>query len=77
MSNSTMAPNCSLTVRQAAAYLGLSHWTLTAWRKQGRGPRYVRLGRRVAYRIRDLDVFLNACTVEVETTQPGQLAGTP
>jgi len=42
----------------AADYLGLSPITLADWRVQGRGPRYVKLGRRVKYDIADLDDYI-------------------
>ena len=45
--------------RAAAALLGLKPSTLEAWRCAGRdGPRFLRLGRRVVYRRRDLLEYL-------------------
>lgn len=38
-----------LTTREAAALLGVSTRTLEALRAEGRGPRYVRVGRAVRY----------------------------
>lgn len=46
-----------LVTEDAAAYLSLSRRTLEAWRLQGRGPTYVKLGRKVVYRPEDLDAF--------------------
>jgi hypothetical protein len=43
---------------QAAEYLGLSPGTLEVWRCHGRGPRYIKLGRRVVYTLDDLDMFI-------------------
>jgi excisionase family DNA binding protein len=34
---------------QAAKFLGLSSRTLQAWRSQGRGPAYVKVGRSIRY----------------------------
>lgn len=48
----------------AAKILGLSAGTLEVWRCHGRGPRYKKIGRRVFYDIKDLDMFANAFTVE-------------
>lgn len=48
---------------EAADYLGLSPRTLEKWRTQGRGPRYSRPGRRVVYRVADLDAYLEATAV--------------
>ena len=49
----------------AAEYLGLHARTLDNWRSQGRGPRYVRVGRRIVYRVHDLEAYLDDRTVEV------------
>ena len=37
--------------------------TLANWRSQGKGPAYVRLGKRVAYRGRDLNDWIEAQTI--------------
>lgn len=49
-----------VTESDAAAVLGLKVATLRAWRHQGRGPAYVRLGRAIRYLPADLDEFLRA-----------------
>jgi hypothetical protein len=49
-----------LTEMIAAIRLGLKVATLRAWRHQGRGPAYVRLGRAIRYLPDDLDDFLRA-----------------
>lgn len=49
-----------LTTPKAAEYLGLSRNTLNRWRWDGRGPRYLKLGSAVRYRISDLDAFIEA-----------------
>lgn len=46
--------------KHAAAYLGLSPHTLEAWRKNGGGPRFVKLRNAVRYRPEDLDAFIEA-----------------
>ena len=48
-----------LVPEAAAAYLQVHHRTLANWRVLGRGPRYVRVGRRPFYRRSDLDAWLN------------------
>ena len=45
---------------EAASRLGLKVATLRAWRHQGRGPAYVRLGRAVRYLASDIHDFLNS-----------------
>lgn len=48
---------------EAASYMGLSTKTLQAWRHQGRGPVYCRLGRACVYRQADLDRFMESRAV--------------
>ena len=49
-----------LTETEAATRLGLKVATLRAWRNQGRGPAYVRLGRAIRYLVTDIDEFLTS-----------------
>ena len=51
-----------LRVDAAATWLGLSPSTLNKWRVQGKGPRFVKMGRSVSYREADLDYWLDAQT---------------
>ncbi len=48
-----------LDCNPAADYLGLSPITLADWRVQGKGPKYIKLGRRVKYDVADLDTFIS------------------
>ncbi|WP_084087054.1 helix-turn-helix domain-containing protein [Aerolutibacter daejeonensis] len=58
------APRRNLSEQEAADYLGvLSVRTLQDWRRKRTGPAYLRLGRRVAYPVRDLDAFLMSARV--------------
>jgi hypothetical protein len=52
-----------LTEVQAADILNLSTRTLQAWRVQRAGPSFVRTGRAVRYRKRDLIAWIDANTV--------------
>jgi excisionase family DNA binding protein len=52
--------NQPLTETEAATRLGLKVATLRAWRHQGRGPAYVRLGRAVRYLSTDIDEYLHS-----------------
>ncbi len=45
---------------KAAAYLHIAQRTLQWWRVVGKGPRFVKIGRLVRYRIADLDAFIEA-----------------
>jgi hypothetical protein len=60
--------NACLNDVQAAAFLGLkSAQTLRNWKHLGKGPRYSKPGgRRVIYRIRDLEEFLEKNQVDPE-----------
>jgi len=52
----------------AAPYIGFSAAALRAWRRQGRGPAYIQVGRSIRYRLNDLDSWLAAH--EVRTREP-------
>lgn len=54
--------NTLLDVTDAAKYLNLSKSTLAKMRLSGKSPRYVKLGRKVAYRASDLDVWIEEQT---------------
>ncbi len=46
------------TTSEAAGYVRLSKATLELWRKQRKGPSYLKLGNRVFYRATDLNTWL-------------------
>lgn len=49
-----------LTPQEAAAILGISRGTLEVWRSTGRYDlRYIKVGRRVMYRARDVEAFID------------------
>ena len=56
-----------LATPEAAEYIGVHKSTLDTWRCRGEGPRFLKLGRSVRYRICDLDAYLESrlCGVEV------------
>ena len=54
----------------AAARVGVTAETLRNWRWRGDGPPYLKIGRRVRYRLVDLVEFLDRCT-RVSTSDPG------
>ena len=51
-----------VTTVEAARVLGLSESTLAKMRLNGNGPVYCKLGRRVVYRITDLEQWLQSRT---------------
>lgn len=53
-----------LDTEQAAAHLNMQPQTLRVWRTQGKGPRFVRIGRHVRYQMGQLDAFIEAQTVD-------------
>lgn len=66
VSDSTVKADVLFGEGDAAKYLGgenspVSVRTLQRWRMEGTGPVYVRLGRLVRYRQRDLDAWLASC----------------
>jgi len=65
-----------LVVREpiAAQLLGVSVAALRRWRRESRGPAFVRLERCVGYRMVDLEAFIAANTVTNSPTVP---SGTP
>ena len=64
---------CRLDVTQAAEYLGISASTLSKRRVFGGGPKYLKLGRRVVYDVRDLDAWLEAHR-RASTSDQGRVA---
>lgn len=56
-----------LRSKQAAVYTGFSDETLRNWRVRGVGPRYQKLVGQIRYRLTDLDAWLDAHFIEVET----------
>ena len=51
-----------VTTAEAARLVGLSESTLAKLRLNGNGPVYCKLGRRVVYRVTDLDQWLQSHT---------------
>jgi excisionase family DNA binding protein len=53
-------PASLLTPQEAADYLRTGVRTLERWRHAGGGPTFVKIGRRVTYRIADLQTWVEA-----------------
>lgn len=73
MKNDPTQPPVRMRVPEAAKYLTLSTSTLDKMRVEGRGPRYLKIGGRVFYRLTDLDAYIEAAVIE--TTDSRALAG--
>jgi len=52
--------NGVFTVRETARYLGLAESTLNKWRCIGGGPKYLKMGKAVRYRVSDINDWLDA-----------------
>jgi len=52
----------------------LSHRTLERWRWEGRGPRYLKVGGRVVYRVQDIEAF-EAEQMRTSTLPPVRMLG--
>ena len=62
-------PQRLLTTAEAAEFVRLSQAHLEKCRVYGRGPRFVRLGRAIRYRIEDLQAWIAAGLAE-STSEP-------
>jgi hypothetical protein len=62
--------NQNLNEIQAANYLGLKNrQTLANWRFLRKGPAYCRVGRRIIYRLEDLELYLNSRRIDPERSE--------
>ena len=61
-----------MTAEQVAAQIQISDKTLRKWRWEGKGPRYVKVGRKVAYRPADVEAFVQA-NLRASTSDMGGL----
>ena len=62
-----------LAVEAAATYTGISASTLNKLRVFGGGPAYLKLGRRVAYSVSDLDAWLASKRRNSTSEHPSEL----
>jgi hypothetical protein len=62
----------TLPPREAAAFLGLAEQTLSVWRSTKRYDLpYIKVGRRIRYRLADLEAFLKRNTVTPAADEQG------
>ncbi|ORB36283.1 helix-turn-helix transcriptional regulator [Mycobacterium persicum] len=71
---SAPAPSAAVDSIGAAPIVGVSPATLKTWRHKGIGPPYVVIGKRVRYRVRDLEAWLAERTV-TPTPRPARAQG--
>ena len=65
-----------LTEQEAAALLHVTVKAVQGWRYRGGGPRFVKVGRCVRYRLEDLHAFVLAA-LRTSTSDPGPAASPP
>lgn len=56
----------TLTDIEVATRLGVSRFTLRAWRLKGHGPKFLKMGRAVRYRPEDVDEYERQALVETQ-----------
>jgi len=54
----------AITQEEVAYWYGFSTQTLEQWRCHKVGPTYYKTGRRVLYRVSDIESFLDQCRVQ-------------
>ena len=53
-----------LSDTEVAERLGVSPFTVRAWRRKGHGPRFMKMGRAVRYRSEDVEAFKEMALVD-------------
>lgn len=53
-----------ITTKELAEFLGCSEYTIVQYRAKGTGPKFLRLGRLIRYRIPDLEQWLTTKITE-------------
>lgn len=53
-----------LSDTEVAERLGVSPFTVRAWRRRGHGPRFMKMGRAVRYRSQDVEAFKEMALVD-------------
>ena len=72
----TDSPIRHLNQVELARRWSLSHRTLERWRWEGRGPRYLKIGGRIVYRLSDIEAY-EAVQQRNAIASPSQAAGAP
>ncbi len=62
MSKTTTERAVLMSPRELSDYAGPAVQTLAVWRMRGLGPRYIKTGGRIRYRLSDVDAWLDANT---------------
>ena len=70
MTRNEIVPTLLITSDESGAILRVHPRTLANWRSSGRGPRYIRVGRRPFYRMRDLEEWLDSHSFVTIAAEP-------
>jgi len=65
-----MSENERLSEKEAGIRIGIAPATLRNWRHWGKGPRYVKYGRKIFYRAKDLDDFVVSSVIDPALPTP-------
>lgn len=60
----TSSDGRALSESEVAERLGVSPFTVRAWRHRGHGPRFMKMGRAVRYRPEDVEAFKETALVD-------------
>ncbi len=66
-----MIENQLMPEKEAAKLAGFSRAAFIKWRREGRSPRYIRVGRSIRYRVSDLVAWIQQHTVEQSSSACG------
>ena len=58
-----------LTQKEVKDITGLADSTLEQWRLKGKGPKFIKLGRLVRYRLSDIDAYISGLRGFNSTTE--------
>lgn len=58
-----------LTQKEVKEIIGLADSTLEQWRLKGKGPKFIKLGRLVRYRLSDIDAYISGLPGFSSTTE--------
>ena len=53
-----------LTTEEAATRIGMKPQTLRNWRRQGKGPDWVKISTKVFYEANVIDAYIDSCRVK-------------
>jgi len=67
-----MIENRLMPEREAARLAGFSIAAFIKWRREGRGPQYIRVGRSIRYRVIDLLAWIECHAVKLDGPHRGE-----